>query len=314
MDTDGRPAKRTAEGDSRQWHWEEVIPGWRQAFSVKSILYSGRTSYQKVEVIDTDLFGRCLVLDDKVQSSMSDEFVYHEALVHPALLAHPQPQRVLIAGGGEGASLREVLRHSSVTHAVMLDIDREVVDLCRRFLPGMSQCSFDDPRAELVISDAWEYLERHREKFDVVILDLTDPMSDSPAQRLNSREFYQLIKRRLSPEGVVVTQAGSTAWRDLARFCATYNTMRKVYTFASGYQVSVPVFGIIWGFVIASPALKPLQPDEIDRQLAVRLSSPLRFYDGVTHLGMFSLPKFLRDTMRRTTRVITLEQPLLTPV
>ncbi|MBI2917827.1 MAG: polyamine aminopropyltransferase [Chloroflexi bacterium] len=317
MDTDDRPAKHSAEGNSQasqQWHWEDVIPGWRQGFSVQSIVYSGRTPYQKVEVIDTDLFGRCLILDDKVQSTTADEFIYHEALVHPALLAHPQPQNVLIAGGGEGASLREVLRHRSVTHVTMLDIDREVVDLCRRFLPGMSQGAFDDPRAELVVTDAWEHLEKRREKYDVVILDLTDPMPDGPSQRLNSREFYQLIKRRLSPEGVVVTQAGSTAWRELARFCATYNTMRKVYTFASGYQVSVPCFGIVWGFVVASPALKPLQPEEVDRQLAERLSSQLRFYDGIAHQGIFSLPKFLRDTMRRTTRTITLEQPLLTPV
>ncbi len=320
MATDDRPAQRTGNGPEaasapqQQWHSEEIIPGWGQSFALKSVIYSGHTPYQKVEVIDTDLFGRCLVLDDKVQSSTSDEFIYHEAMVHPAMLAHPQPQKVLIAGGGEGASLREVLRHRSVTRAVMLDIDREVVDLCRRFLPAMSQGAFDDPRSELVVTDAWEYLGKCREKFDVVLMDLTDPMPEGPSQRLYSKEFYQLIKRRLSPDGVVVTQAGTTAWRDLSRICATHNTMRKIYTFAAAYHVSVPVFGIPWGFIVASAALKPLQPEEVDRQLAERLSSPLRFYDGIAHQGIFSLPKFLRDAIRRTTRVITLEQPLLQPV
>jgi len=297
-----------------RWHQEEVTPGWTQAFAVKSVIFSGRTPHQKVEVLDTEPFGRCLILDDKIQSTTSDEFIYHEALVHPGLIAHPQPQSVCIAGGGEGATLREVLRHRSVTRAVMLDIDQEVVALSRRLLPSLSQGAYDDPRSELVIADAWDYLERHRTRFDVIILDVTDPGPEGSSQRLYTREFYQLVKRRLAPGGIVVTQAGSTAWKDLTRFCATYNTLRKVFTFVAGYQVSVPCFGIPWGFITASMTLKPqeLTPQEIDQRLAQRLSTPLRFYDGIGHQGMFSLPKFLRDTLRRTTRVITREQPLLT--
>lgn len=321
MDTDSTPENQSTHRSQRRsrksaplWHAEEIVPGWTQAFAVSSRVYSGRTAYQKVEVLDTEVFGRCLVLDDKVQSSTSDEFVYHEALVHPALLFHPDPRAVLIAGGGEGVTLREVLRHRSVTRAVMLDIDQEVVELCQRYLPMMHQGSFEDPRAHVVISDAWQYLESTSEQFDVVVLDLTDPLPEGPARLLYSREFYELVRARLSPGGVVVTQAGSTACGDVSRFCTTRNTMRNVFGHAAGYQVSVPCFGIPWGFVVASPALKYLEPAEVNRMLAERLSIPLRFYDGTAHQGMFSLSKFLREALERTTQEVTLERPLLSSV
>src|SRR4030042_686838 len=140
--------------DKRKWLYDEVSPNLTQLHRIKKVIYSGRTKFQAVEIVDTRSFGICLVLDGKIQSSELDEFIYHEALVHPAMLSHARPETVFIAGGGEGATLREVLAHKTVKKAVMVDIDEELVKLCRRFLPSWHQKAFDDHRTELHFSDA----------------------------------------------------------------------------------------------------------------------------------------------------------------
>ena len=154
-----------------QWFAETISPDLIQLSSIKAIYYSGRSIYQKVEVLELGGFGRCLVLDGKTQSAESDEFMYHEALVHPALMAHPNPTNVFIAGGGEGATLREVLRHETVISATMVDIDKEVVDLCKQYLPNHHQNSFENPKTTLIHQDAGEFLKNTADTYDVAILD-----------------------------------------------------------------------------------------------------------------------------------------------
>ena len=152
------------------------MPDLAMMLQVRQVLYSGETAYQRVEILESELFGRSLVLDGKTQSTERDEHLYHEALVHPAMLLHLGPRTVFIGGGGEGGTLREVLAHRSVERVVMLDLDREVVDLCRRYLPQHHQGSFNDPRVELCHQDAREYLANSDERFDVMIMDLVDPL------------------------------------------------------------------------------------------------------------------------------------------
>src|SRR4030043_1430376 len=135
------------------WFWDCVSPTYIQQFSVSAMLYTGKSKFQSIQVLDTPSFGRCLILDGKIQCSESDEFIYHEALVHPAMVSHSKPETVFIAGGGEGATLREVLHHKSVKRAIMVDIDKRVIDICRRFLPEFHQGSFDDSRLELCFAD-----------------------------------------------------------------------------------------------------------------------------------------------------------------
>ncbi|MDP6783722.1 MAG: spermidine synthase, partial [Dehalococcoidia bacterium] len=144
--------------ESDRWLNENITPAIVQRTRVEAALYRGRSAYQSIEVLELAEFGRSLILDGKTQSTEEDEFVYHEALVHPALVAHHSPRRVFIAGGGEGATLREVLRHRTVRQAVMVDIDREVVEICRRLLPKHHQGSFEDPRTQLLFEDAYNYL------------------------------------------------------------------------------------------------------------------------------------------------------------
>ncbi|HJX69716.1 MAG TPA: fused MFS/spermidine synthase, partial [Dehalococcoidia bacterium] len=246
------------------------------------------------------------------QSSEADEFIYHEALVHPAMITHPHPRRVFIAGGGEGAILREVLTHRSVEKVVMVDIDQEAVDICRRFLPFMHQGSFEDNRVELLHLDAREYLTNSKQQFDVIIIDLTDPLEGGSSYLLYTQQFYRLARERLAPDGILSLQAGSCSLRESAAFMAIDNTISSVFPLVFPYQADVPSFGVLWGFSLASMQWEPLSlsVEEVDKRVSTRVSRSLRFYDGLTHRGMFCLPRYLRQEMRRGKSIITNENPL----
>lgn len=296
------------------WFWEYVTPNFIQQFSISDILYNGESEFQTVQVLDTPGFGKCLILDGKIQCSESDEFIYHEALVHPVMVTHSNPETVFIAGGGEGATLREVLAHKSVKRAVMVDLDKEVVDICRKYLPTLSQRAFEDDRVELLHTDAMKYLDETEEKFDVVIIDLTEPLEEGPAYLLYTQEFYQELVKKLAPGGLVALQSGSASMVIAYGFTAVANTLRAVFPVVAPYQAEVPVFGGTWGFALASHDLDPrnLSPDEVDDRLSRRVGKRLRFYDGITHRGMFSIPRYLREAIAEEKRIITKDRPLFT--
>ena len=295
------------------WHHETITPDLVQAERVKKVLYEGRTAYQEVLIQDTACFGRSLVLDGKTQSTEVDEFVYHEALVHPSMLAHADPRTVFIAGGGEGATAREVLSHGTVERVVMVDIDREVVELCRRHLPNHHRGAFDDPRMELHHMDAFKFLEDTPERFDVVVIDVPDPLEGGPAYLLFTQEFYGLLKDRLKPGGLMVAQSGPTGPAFYEQcFSAVANTVGSVFPAVYLSEAFVPSFGATWGFVVGSLESDPtaLSTEEVDRRIAERINGELRYFDGTTRDGMFSVPKYLRDAVADESRVITRSKPL----
>jgi len=298
--------------DPSVWFSDTINPNFVQRYRVRGTLYTGQTRYQSMQVIDTYEFGRCLVLDGKLQSSQRDEFIYHEALVHPALITHSQASTVFIAGGGEGATLREVLAHRSVKKAVMVDIDQEAVDVCRRFLPSLHQGCFDDRRVELLHLDARKYLAESKQKFDAIVMDITDPVEGGPSSMLYTREFYGIVAERLAPGGVLAVQSGPCNLHDMAVFTAISSTLREVFPKVFPYTASVPSFGGAWGFMLAAKDVDPLalSAGEIDNRLSVRVGQELRFYDGTTHQGMFRLPRYLRDAMREPKSIITDQSPV----
>ena len=281
------------------------MPDLAMMLQVRQVLYSGETAYQRVEILESELFGRSLVLDGKTQSTERDEHLYHEALVHPAMLLHLGPRTVFIGGGGEGGTLREVLAHRSVERVVMLDLDREVVDLCRRYLPQHHQGSFNDPRVELCHQDAREYLANSDERFDVMIMDLVDPLEGGTAYLLYTEEYYRIVKARMAPGGVLVTQSGPAGLLSSQEcFTTVYNTLSKTFDHTAPYQVHVPSFQTLWGFTLASDAELPkLSEDDVDRLVSQRINKELKFYDGESHRNMFALPKFLRQGIQQEQRV-----------
>lgn len=303
---------KESEHDRHRWLHDDLSPDITMLYSIRRVLYSGQSKYQSIEIVDTGSFGVCLVLDGKIQSSESDEFIYHESLVHPVMLAHPAPERVFIAGGGEGATLREVLSHKSVKKAVMVDIDEQVVDVCRRFLPSFHQNSFNDPRAELLFADARKFLEDKRQEFDVIIIDLADPLEDSPSRLLYTLEFYQLVMRSLRPDGIVVVQSESAGWADLQGFVAIVNTLRHVFPIVRPYQVHIPSFVDMWGFASASRVLdlEQLTAEEVDRRISSRVSRDLKAYDGLSHQSMLLFPRHIRRRIEMAERIITDSSPI----
>jgi spermidine synthase len=282
---------------------------------VKKVYAFGRTKYQTYLVVEFDDLGKALVIDGKTQSAVVDEHVYHESLVQPAMVAHGSPRSVLILGGGEGATAREVLKFPSVNRVVMVDIDEEIVNACKELLPEWHRGAFDDPRLKLVIDDAEHYVNTTSEKFDVVIADLVDPEEGGPAWRLYTKEFYELLKSRLNRGGVFVTQATSPTLTSKVH-ATIFNTVKAVFRHAISYYVYIRSFEGLWGFVMGSDdanleALRDM--NDVDSRLASMGVKGNRFYDSESHQSMFHAPRNVRDILASYHEVSTLSNPIYLP-
>jgi len=297
---------------SSKWFFDEINPHLLQLHAIDSALYSGRTKFQSIEIMKSPSFGKVLVLDGKIQSSEADEFIYHELLVHTPMLAHPKPEKVFVAGGGEGATLREILKHPSVKKAVMVDIDADVIKVCKKYLPEYSAGAFDDKRVKVYNTDARKWLAESKEKFDVIIIDLTEPVEEGPAYLLYTKEFYQIVQSKLTKDGVISVQSGCASYTELMNLKAVFRTLKSAFPIVSIYQADIPSFGGHWGFCVASVTLDvaAMTPAEVDKRIKARGLTDLKFYDGLTHMGMFTFPKHMRKAMARGCRLITDDSPL----
>jgi spermidine synthase len=286
---------------SYKWFFETTTPVEGHMHAIVRTLVAAQTKFQQVEILETASYGKVLVLDGRIQSSQADEFVYHEALVHPGLLTVDRPpESALIIGGGEGATLREVLRYPSIKRAVMVEMHRG---------------AFDDPRTELRHEDARAYLEQTPDQFDLITSDLVEPLEEGPACLLYSREFYQIVHDRLTPGGVFTMQAGMTKIGETGFFTAIHRTLRAVFPIVAGYQTFVSCFGTPWGFLLASKKIDPRRQDAatVDRLIADRVKGELAYWDGQTHQHAFGLPKHLRRAIDAESRVVTDARPLIVP-
>ena len=295
-----------------KWFHEELAPHEVHMHGVKSTLYSKTSQFQQIDIIDTEGYGLCLVLDGKLQSTESDEFIYHEALVHAAMLTHPEPHRVMIIGGGEGATLREALRYPSVNEAVMVDIDKDVVESCREHLPRWHQGAFDDPRSEVLHADARKYLEDAKEPFDVIIIDLSDPIEEGPAYLLFTREFYNLVNERLTEKGIIAVQAGATSINSLLNYGAIYQTLKTKFPVVRPYQAFIPAYGWPWGFSFASKVLDPcdIPTDDFEARIAQRVTGGMKYLTGALCRAQFVLPKHIAEYIEKVDRIIEDNHPL----
>lgn len=294
------------------WFYDRYTPAEVHAHRAGPVIARARTGFQDVVIQHLEHLGVCLIVDGKIQSAEVDEHVYHELLVHPAMLAHERPLTVLVCGGGEGAPLREILRHPSVESVLMVDIDAELVALCREHLPGWHAGAFDDPRVRLLHGDARAFVEETGERFDVVINDITDPIEGGPSKLLFTREFYAAVAHVLAPGGIFVTQAIGVHYDPGDRLHAMiHHTVRAVFPHVRSYCDYVQSFDYPWAFVAGActPVWDPLGAEEVDRRLRARGIS-LRFYDGETHLRVFHLPKSLRALIAQERAVISDREPL----
>lgn len=282
-------------------HGQNSDDGDRVLRPVAEVLAYGRTAYQEYLFFRSSAHGVCVVLDGDLQSCESDEGIYHEALVHPALLLHPAPRRVLIMGGGEGATAREVLRHRCVEQVVMVDIDREFVELCRCHLADWNREAFADPRLDIQCRDINEFLGENTDNFDVVIGDLVDFEDwDSPTAALYSRSFYAELRKHLAPAAVFATQAGGLTVSSVEGHKWVRATLEGEFRHVASCGIVVPSFYHLWSYVIASdeplprPGAPPLQlfmGRARERALALPATGPLAL------AGAFTFPAALRSRL-----------------
>ncbi len=278
-----------------QWYVEEFAPTEQHHHALDELLFSGRSQFQQIAVVRSPVFGKMLVIDGDTQSSQTDERIYHEALVHPALAAASDRSHVLILGGGEGATLREVLRCPDVTRCTMVDIDAMVVDLSKEYLDEWSAGAFDDPRARVIVGDALAFMRSNDCRYGTIVSDLTEPLEDSPSNPLFNDDVFALIKSRLVEGGVYVLQASTAAVHNAGLHCKMARTLRRHYARVVSFATHVPAFDTQWAFLACSDRvdLSELDARDIDAYCA-RLRGDNFFYDSVTHRRLFALPLYLR--------------------
>lgn len=293
------------------WVSEYITPWDMYVHGVTKVLAYKKTAFQDMYIVETGAYGKGLVLDGKWQSCTGDEFLYHEPLVHPAMICHGSPRNVLVLGGGEGATVREILRWKSVEQAMMVDIDGDVVEACREHLPEMHQGAFDDPRTKLVIGDALEVLDTTEQKWDIVISDLSDPIEEGPSFQLFTKEYFERVKRVLAPGGFFVIQAGPVAPVEITLHARLVYTLGAVFPNVHSYVSHTPTYGSPWGFAIGSAEAIATRPDPatIDQLLAEQTTGGLRLIDGMTLLGMFQTPAYIRRAVAAQTEVFTMKAP-----
>ncbi len=293
------------------WINEYITPWDIYAHGITEILVYKKTAYQEMYIVETGTYGKALILDGKWQSCTGDEFLYHEPLVHPAMIFHGAPRQVLILGGGEGATAREVLRWQTVEKVVMIDIDSEVVEACKQHLGEMHQNAFANPRLQVIIADALNFLDTSDEKWDVIISDLSDPIESGPSFQLFTKEYFEKVRRVLSEQGFFVVQAGPVSPGELVLHARLVKTLSTVFPNVQSYSSSTCTYGRPWGFILASQQQIDTRPDpeKIDRLLQEKTSGGFRMLDGVTLLGMLNLPLHLRQAIAKETQVYTLANP-----
>jgi spermidine synthase len=272
------------------WFTEKQNDNFAIGYRVKETLHTETTPFQHLAVLDTVPFGRTLVLDGIVQTSVVDEYVYHEMITHVPLNTHPDPRRVLIVGGGDGGTLREVAKHPAVEKATLVEIDERVIAAAKKYLPELA-CGFDSPKAEVVIGDGIKYVAEHKNTFDLVIVDSTDPIG--PAVGLFSPEFYRSIHDALRDEGLFVAQTESPYFNtDL--ILRIYRDIAGIFPLARTYWACIPTYpGAMWSFTIGSKKHDPalVAPEKI-REYGTR------YYTPEIHRAGFAMPRFLADRFR----------------
>lgn len=286
----------SAEGELLlEWLNADSAFGFRAARRLETV----RTPYQTLEVFDTPQWGKLFRLDGCYMTSERDEFFYHEAITHTAALAHPNPAGALVIGGGDGGSTEELLKHPSMRRVVIAELDEEVIRVAREHLAAVHRGAFDDPRVELRIGDGWKTVEALAEadrRFDLVVLDLTDP--DTPAHRLYTADFFRLLKRVMNPGAAVMLHVGSPLYRpDLVG--RLLRELASVFAIVRPLGLYIPLYGAYWGLCCASDTLDPRALDcaTAERRLAERGIDDLRYYNGDTHQGLLALPNFYRELL-----------------
>ncbi len=278
--------------ESSLWFEEafEVDEGRTTKIKIEDLIEAYDSDFQRIEIYKTKPFGKMLVIDGVIMCTEWDEHAYHEMICHVPMFVHPGPRDVLVIGGGDGGTLREVLKHPEVRKADICEIDKHVIRLCQKHLPVLS-CSFDDNRTTIYNEDGAKFIKERKGHYDIVIVDSADPIG--VCKTLFTEEFYVALRDVLNDDGIVVTQSESFYYHlDLIETLTGY--AKKYFDKPAYYFTVVPSYpsGII-GFTFCSKRYHPL--DDFDEERIAAFQSSLKYYNAGIHRGAFQLPRFVRD-------------------
>lgn len=272
------------------WYTEKQTEAFGITARIKGTLVTEQTDFQSLAVIDTVEFGRMLVLDGMVMTTVKDEFVYHEMVAHPALFTHPDPRKVLVVGGGDGGVIREVLKHPQVEKAVLVEIDGRVIEYSKRFLPEIAG-RLEDPRVEVIVNDGYMHIHDFKNTYDVIMVDSTEPVG--PAVSLFTRGFYQGIYDALKEDGLFVAQTDNP-WFKAELIRTVHKEVSEVFPIVRLYCANIPTYPSgLWTFTMGSRKHDPLQVDET---LLPELDT--KYYTPRLHKAAFALPRFVEDLVK----------------
>ena len=278
------------------WALEQLAPHARFGYRATS-LQTLQTPYQKLELLQTPQFGKVLRLDDRFMTSEGEEFFYHEALVHPAAMAHPAPRKALILGGGDGGAVEELLKHPSIERVVLAELDEAVVHFSRQHLHAVHRGALDDARVEVCIGDGLALMEATDERFDLALMDLTDP--DTPASALYAPDSLARMKRVLAPGGALVLHLGSPVFHG-PQVAELVRSLRQQFAVVRCYGLYIPLYGAYWGLAVASDELDPLElkAQQVAERLRQRKVRDLQYYNEQVHGALLALPNYYRELLK----------------
>lgn len=272
------------------WYTEKQTESYGITAKVKETFVSEKTDFQDLAMIDTEEFGRMLVLDGMVMTTIKDEFVYHEMVAHPALYTHPNPKHVLVVGGGDGGVIREVLKHPQVEKAVLVEIDGKVIEYSKKYLPEIAG-ELDNPRVEVIVGDGFMHIHESKDKYDVVMVDSTEPVG--PAAPLFERGFYQGIFEALKEDGIFVAQTDNP-WFKADLIQKVNKDVKEIFPIVRVFAANVPTYPSgMWTFTMGSKKHDPLEVDETQIP-----EIDTKYYSPRLHKAAFVLPKFVEDLVK----------------
>jgi len=278
---------------SEQFYKEITPAGFGIAIKIKEVLFSEQSPFQKVEILDSDsALGKILTLDDLMMTTEGDEYFYHEMISHIPMMNHKNPKSVLVIGGGDGGTVREVLKHDTVEKVVLCEIDGMVIDVCKKYLPTIAGM-LDDPRVEVLVEDAIEFIKDKENQYDIVLIDSTDPMG--PGEGLFTEEFYTNVKKSLKKGGIVAAQSESPVVNK-EEIKKMYSLLKKVFPITSTYTSPIPTYpGGYWAWAFCSDEVEPLS--YIDERRCEAITKTCKVYNKEYHQARFALPNMLKEIL-----------------
>lgn len=276
---------------------ETLYPTWGQTFGISNIVMEEKNDLQHLVIFENEQFGKVLALDGIIQTTEKDEFIYHEMLTHVPLLAHGNAQKILIVGGGDGGTLREVLRHKNVRDVTVVEIDRRVIDLSKKYFPNHPKGAFEDPRVRVVIQDAFDFVGQVREKFDIILCDTTDPIG--PGEALFSYEFFARCKKLLTPGGILANQCG-VPFMQTEELVTTHQHLASLFKEATFYRIDVPTYvggSMTLGWATDNVKLRSMNSKILQQRLDKFVTGEMRYYTPSIHVASFALPKYILNAL-----------------